>query len=180
MDANRHCGLSLLELIIAISILAILLSISAPSLSNIISKSELSATTDLIRATVALTRGEAIKRGHRVAACLGGNALQCNPADPRSLIVFNDSDRSSNPTHQRDIIRILRIDVEKVKVSYNRPLLAFSATGTSAGTNGTFTICHRNRQGRMLVISTLGRVREAVDYDGDGLVEKTPGNPVNC
>ncbi|MBW4936398.1 GspH/FimT family pseudopilin [Marinobacter sp. F4206] len=173
-------GFTLLELLISTSILTIVISLTAPSIASVIGANQLESTSNLIQRTISLTRSESVKRGHRVVMCLSDQKNKCNPSRPIQLIVFADEDRTGIPSSSADLIKLVTLDHPTVLTSYNRPFLAFSPIGYAAGTNGTFKTCHRNGDGELIIVSTLGRTRKAVDYDGDGLVEKTPGNPISC
>jgi len=178
--SNSSEGFTLIELLVTIIVFSITVSIAAPTLTAIVSSNQLSTTTSLIERTVAVTRMEAITRGHRVIMCLTDSYNECDSSAPEQILVFSDADRTGAPSNDRDVIRIVQLDYPTVTASYNRSYLAFSAIGYASGTNGTFTTCHNNGNGEMLIISTLGRTRRAVDYDGDGLVEKVPGAPISC
>jgi len=177
---SKAAGVTLLELLVTLSILAITVSLSAPMIGETLSRNQLSTTTNTLQRSISLTRAEAIKRGHRAVMCLSNLKTKCDGNSAKYLLIFSDSDRSGDPTSASDLIKIQSLDHRAIKVSYNRPFLAFSSIGYASGTNGTFKICHQNGAGEMLVVSTLGRTRQAVDYNGDGLVEKTPGHPISC
>lgn len=177
---RAYNGFTLLELLITISLVAITISLTAPTVASIVSENQLQSTSSLIQRAISLTRTESVKRGHRVVMCLSNKEDSCNSSTPVHLLVFADPDRTGSPSSSKDLIKLAQLPYPTVFTSYNRPFLAFSPIGYAAGTNGTFKICHKNGEGELLVISTLGRTRKAVDYDGDGLVEKTPGNPISC
>lgn len=173
-------GITLLELLITLAITTILMTSVVPAFRSLVAKTQVETATDtLVRATF-LARTESVKRGQRVVSCLSDSATGCNPGSPDRILIFADSDRSGSPTSSTDIVQEVELNESAITVSYNRPFLAFAPTGYAAGTNGTFTICHSSGVGNMVVISTLGRARKATDYDGDGIVEKTPGQPLSC
>ena len=179
-NLNLARGVTLLELLITLAITTALMTAVVPSFNNVIANTQVQTATDkLIRATF-LARTESIKRGQRVIACLSETGTACESSSPAQLLVFTDPDRSGAPTSPADIIRTLELEEAAITVTYNRPFLAYTATGYAAGTNGTFTVCHSSGIGNMVIISALGRPRKAIDYDGDGIVEKTPGKPVDC
>ena len=180
MMSNSDEGFTLIELLVTIIVLSITITIAAPTLTAIVSSNQLSTMTSLIERTVAVTKMEAIRRGHRVIMCLTNSSNNCDPSAPKQILVFSDADRTGSPSSNSDVIRTVQLDYPTVTTSYNRSYLAFSAIGYASGTNGTFTTCHLNGSGEMIIISTLGRTRRAIDYDGDGLVEKVPGAPISC
>jgi type IV fimbrial biogenesis protein FimT len=177
---RAQSGLTLLELLVTISILAITISLTAPTVASIVSANQLGSTSNLLQRTISLTRTESVKRGHRVVMCLSDQQNECNPSLPVHMLVFSDRDKTGSPSSSADLIKVITLGYPAVITFYNRPFLAFSPIGYASGTNGTFKICHRDGKGELIVVSTLGRTRKAVDYDGDGLVEKTPGDPISC
>lgn len=177
---KREGGFTLAELLIALVIFSLLVSMSAPGFSNLVSNHRLNQATDSIGRAIYLARTEAIIRGQRVVLCLSNAGSQCNGGPATQLLLFADGDLTGTPSAPSDIIQQLPIPQEGISISYNRPYLRFTPLGHAAGTNGTFTFCKPDKQGAMLIISTLGRMRKAIDYDGDGLVEKTAGNPIQC
>lgn len=177
---HRQQGFTLLELLITLSIVSILFALAAPRFSDTVARNRVSATTDSVIRAVQLARSESIKRGNRVVACLGDHTLTCNPAFSDRILIFSDEDRSGQPNNTQDVIKTVEFDPNTASVSYNRPYLGFAATGYAAGTNGTFKVCDISGGGDFVIISSLGRARKGRDYDGDGIVEKPPGTPINC
>lgn len=179
---NPHVfrGVTLLEHIVALAIFAILITAAIPSFRSLVAEAQVQATTDTLARAAFLARTESIKRGQRVITCLSDTDTACNSASATRILIFTDSDRSGVPTSPADIIQDLTLKEPEITVTYNRPFLAYTATGYAAGTNGTFKVCHLSGVGNMIIVSALGRPREAIDYNGDGIVEKTPGQPVSC
>jgi type IV fimbrial biogenesis protein FimT len=176
----RNAGVTLLELLITLVIVAILLTAMAPGLGNIVAHNRVDSAADTLTRALHLARTESIQRGHRVVTCLSESGSSCNPASPQKLLVFSDSNRTGEPSTPADIINVTNIDTPAVRISYNRPYLAYAPTGYAAGTNGTFKICDISGKGEFIIVSSLGRTRTGRDYDGDGIVEKTPGSPISC
>jgi len=90
---GRQRGLTLIELMFAITVLAILLGIGAPSFVDFVRDNRVTAlTNDLVTAT-ALARSEASKRGLPVSVCPSANAVACSGATDWAVgwIVFTDT-----------------------------------------------------------------------------------------
>lgn len=180
INHNRIRGVTLLELLITLAIVTALVTAVLPNFSSVIANTQLRTTTDLLIRAAFLARTESVKRGQRVIACLSDADTACNASSPTNILIFADSNRSGSPTSPEDIIRVLELEKSAITVTYNRPFLAYTARGYAVGTNGTFTVCHSSGIGNMIIVSAMGRTRKAIDYDGDGLVEKTPGKPIEC
>ena len=92
-------GFSLLELIIALAIAAILLGLAVPSLHTFMGSSEMSATTNQFVYSLQVARSEAIKRASPVGLCPSANPLADEPSCgggnyASGWIVFVDTDAS--------------------------------------------------------------------------------------
>lgn len=174
-------GFSLLELLIALVLLSILLLTSVPIFSDLISRNNITSTKLELKKAIKLARSEAILQGQTVYFCFTPDEIRCNGDQGGSLMVFTDPNYQSGRSSESRTLYEYSWPSEALQVSYNRSLLKFSARGHAMGTNGTLTICDREglrKDG--LVISTLGRVRQAEDYDGDGVKEKSPSTPLVC
>jgi type IV fimbrial biogenesis protein FimT len=94
MNIRSHSGFTLLELMIAITVLAILLGLAIPSFTGVIRQNRVATQSNELVAALALSRSEAVKRGTPVSVC-AANAAQsaCSGSNDWSLgwIVFSDA-----------------------------------------------------------------------------------------
>jgi type IV fimbrial biogenesis protein FimT len=90
----RAChGFTLVELIVAIAVAAILLTTAVPAFQDTIKNNRMAANVNEFIAALNLARSEAIKRGVPVTACKdGGSGNACNNAAQwaQGWIVFSD------------------------------------------------------------------------------------------
>ncbi|OUR73993.1 hypothetical protein A9Q78_01885 [Methylophaga sp. 41_12_T18] len=172
----NHQGFTLIELIITLSIAAILMAIAAPSFSGIIQNNRMTTQYNELLASLSLARSEAIKRTQRVTVCQSSTNNSCG-GDSSSWhsgwIVFVDENADNTRDAGEDILRANSVLAGNNTLSYGaRTRVGFDSDGlASGGSNGTFTLCDSrgdsNRQG--LVISPTGRARPAVS--GDNVVD---------
>jgi type IV fimbrial biogenesis protein FimT len=90
---QAQTGLSLIELMITLTILAILLTVGIPSFQSTAAKNRLATSASQFQGALALARTEAIRRGTRVTVCVrSGNACINNAAREwaNGWIVFED------------------------------------------------------------------------------------------
>ena len=94
---ERPRGVTLVELMVSIALLAILLAIAAPNFQGMTASSRLTSASNDLLGTLQQARAQAIRTGARVTVCKSTNGVQCNntAADgwERGWIVFQDTTR---------------------------------------------------------------------------------------
>ena len=92
--ASRAAGFTLIELMVTISVLAILITIAIPSFTATINRSRLAASANGLVGGFQLARSEAVRGGGRAVLCptadLGAGTLACSPGSWEKWIVFLD------------------------------------------------------------------------------------------
>jgi type IV fimbrial biogenesis protein FimT len=74
----RSRGFSLLELMITITVMAILLAIAVPSFRDVIHRNQVSSASNALLASMNYARSEAITRGQLVSMCPGDKTSGCS------------------------------------------------------------------------------------------------------
>ena len=72
-------GITLLELLITLSVMSILLSLAAPSFTNLIAEVRLASVADELYSSLQLARTEAVKRAVKVEICPSDDGVECLP-----------------------------------------------------------------------------------------------------
>ncbi len=175
--------MTLIELMVTLSILAILAVVAVPSFRTQIAASALNTATTDLQATLARTRAEAVRLGTRVTACASdGSTTACGGASANwggGWLVFQDTTRVATAT-------VATVDAGETVTFVGKPLRGeLVAVGTTA-TNlnnyisygadgrarsyggsmqaGTIRICSKSsaltndNRARDLVIQSTGRV----------------------
>ncbi len=75
--AHRQRGFSLLELMVTITIVAVLLAIAVPSFRDVIKRNQISSASNELLAGLSYARTEAIDRGQLVSMCPSPDGLAC-------------------------------------------------------------------------------------------------------
>ena len=85
-------GFTLVELMVTLTIAAILLTMAVPSFSEFVKNNRLVTQTNDLVTTLNLARSEAIKRGDRVTVCKSSDQLSCSGSGSwdQGWIVFAD------------------------------------------------------------------------------------------
>ncbi len=176
----RVCGLTLIELLIALVILVITISVATPTLQGLICANRLRTTTDRLLVAINLARSEAVNRNTPVSLCPStmastGVAL-CAGSLAEGWIVFTNQDRDAAVDASTDeVIRAF----EGIPPGYSLTNLA----GTRAITDTiTYLPDGSSRRNRTLllcppagsavepwrvVLNLVGRARAARSGSGD-------------
>ena len=160
-------GFTLIELMVTLSVLAILLGIAAPSVRQFIINNRLTSQANGLLADLSRARSEAGARHAPVTVCAAEDEDTCAAADAANWeagwIVFVDADADGVVGNAADIIRyVAPLEGETTVVSSSFSNVGYLTYrpfgGFSPQTSGTFTFCvPGNANGREIGVSTIGR-----------------------
>ena len=185
---NRVHGLSLTELLIVLSLLGLLLfNMNLPGFGRSRETKSIDAVMTDIVSAVSMARQAAVSESKLVTFCRSNNGQQCLGKWHEGSIIFTDSngDRIINGD-DRLLTRFPAI-TPSGRLSFNsfrnRQYLQLTPFGMTNYQNGNFTYCPDNGDvtlARQVIVSVTGRTRYAKDRDGDGVVENSQGEAVEC
>lgn len=156
----------MVELMIALAIAGILLTIAVPSFQDMIRNQKVTAATNDFFAAINLTRSEAIKRGTRVD--LVPSTADGNWA--KGWVVFVDANLNQRPDEGEQIIFMRDkvpdgMTIEPRLTDSSAQYLAYNGTGRTRGNNsgespqwGSF-LFKLDERSRKININMLGRAR---------------------
>ena len=72
---NKEKGFTLIELMVTVTVLAIVLSIAIPSFSTVLLNNRVSTTAHAVQSSIQVARSEAVKRKKTVTLCRANSAL---------------------------------------------------------------------------------------------------------
>lgn len=89
-----NLGMTVLELLVTLSVGAILTSVAIPSFQELVADTRIKSTANVLVAHLNAARSEAIKRGEPVAVCASVDEATCSDTTEwaSGWIVFTDSD----------------------------------------------------------------------------------------
>ncbi len=87
-------GFTLIETMVTVSMVAVLVGISAPSMSAFMKNGRLASSANEVLRSFQLARTESIKRQRNVVICASSNGTSCNYGDFERWIVFEDTNGS--------------------------------------------------------------------------------------
>jgi len=186
-DPGGGAGMTLLELLIAMLIFAALLGLSMPGFGELVAARRGDIVMDRLRQAVSLARTTAVTSGELTTLCRSADALTCGGEWRDGVLVFRDSDGDRTLDDGQTPVRYIDLGDTRGAVYWrafqNRQYLQFTPLGFTRYQNGNFTYCPDNGQlqyARQLILNRTGRLRTAVDSDGDGIAEDSRGRPLRC
>lgn len=161
-------GLTMIELLVALAIVAVLLGIGVPSFGAFIQNHRLSGATNRFVGMLHLTRSEAVKRAQRVTACVSSNQRDCAAAGAwhQGWILFPDANANGVRDADEAIIQAEQRILGEVSIVGNSTVSTYISYVASARAEmlsgalqmGTVAVC-LGGQGRAIVINAAGRPR---------------------
>lgn len=161
---RNKSGFTLIELMVTLSVLAILLTIATPNLRMFIQNSRLMSQTTGLVGDLNFARSEAIKRGGAVNICASADGATCSGAVTweTGWIVFNENSVPLNTTVDAGeaILRVTPALGGGNTIRAARSAFRFSPQGYSVGFTDTFRACDSRGlgSGRNVIVSNQGRV----------------------
>lgn len=189
-NAGQDLGFSLIELMVVLSVLAILLTVGAPSLRSLIADNRLLSEVFSLRATLNNARTEALTQRSFVTVCRSSNGTTCTGDWNQGYIAFTDFDGDGvmDPNGPRGdrIIQAKVLDNSSLDITYSNLAnrIRFNSRGNALTFGGTMRICDDRgaNKARGMAVSNLGSVQALVDSDDpkDGVVNLQGGSNVIC
>lgn len=174
---SRQRGLTLVELLTALSILAVLTALAAPSVNNWRTGARLTVYSNELETSLAYAKSEALQRGIRVTMCKSSNPTASNPACAttgswtQGWVVFADNVQIAG-----NVAGVIDGDDTVLKIGAALPEVAITATNftnwisylptgltrvNSGPPSGSFNLCMPNNNGTQIVVNSVGRTRSA-------------------
>jgi len=170
---KKLSGFTIIELMIALAVAAVLLALAAPSFVDTIRSNRLATQTSYFVTAINLARSEAIKRNTPVVMCKGA-AGQCDSAVDweDGWIVFADPDEDET-VDAGETVRVFDAlsggSTLRTTAGAIDDLIIYlpngRATGNGGFPNGTYSLCSADASGdlakrsRRLIVSPSGRLR---------------------
>ncbi len=170
MKSTYESGLTLIDLLITLSVAAIVLTTAVPSYHMIILNNRKAAQVNRFVSTLNLARSEAVKRGLDITICKTIDGMTCYRSSDgkdwsKGWIVFVNS----NGDHKRDteeaLLRVFQEEKNVYTWQGNHNFMNYITYRSSGFSNnmGRFTYCDKrgSKFSRAVVINRAGRIRLA-------------------
>ena len=164
MFQRQPNGVTALELMVTMAIVAILLATGVPAFKNYAWNLRLRTAMDTLQTDMNLARGRAISHNIQTVICPATDTADCS-GDPQwqnGWIVFTDL----NGDHHRQDDEVLlkqagMTEFLDITSSRSRTYLRFYPNGTAPGSNISIVFCDRRgaEYAGKIVVSNTGRIR---------------------
>ncbi|MGO1503152.1 MAG: GspH/FimT family pseudopilin [Marinobacter sp.] len=181
----RMRGMTLIELLIVLAILAISLGFAVPGMNELHQSNSKSKLVNTYFGAFALTRSQAATTQRIAAICPLGNDNECIDDWNQPVSIFPDADRNGKPD-DNEIWRVITKSSDRFQVhsrTAGSGSFHFSPDGITHGAPGSLVICPEDiSTGHMtyIAVSRGGRARQVKDDDGDGKIRLSWGGKITC
>lgn len=182
---NRN-GFTIIELMIVLSVLAIISATALPSFINSLTQMEIDGQINDLVSMIYRARSEAIKRNRVVTVCKSIDKNSCGGTWSDGWIMFEDNNADGKKdADETKITEAELLDNYKLKLSAfgSQTYIRFLQNGLTSYHNGTFTVCPKNgnqKLARGVVFSKTARVRTTRDSNNNGIDEGSSGADLEC
>ncbi|MCL6416180.1 GspH/FimT family pseudopilin [Aestuariirhabdus sp. Z084] len=158
-------GASLIEILGVCTIMAVVASLSYPTLAGVIADQRMKTTVSQLRLIIKSARQLAVFEGTTVTLCPSADQISCSKEWSDPLIVFTDPNHNEQVDNDEILERQLELKPGEANLRWSslQPYLQFNREGFTRATNGSLRYCPQDQTKtnsyRKLVISRSGRVR---------------------
>lgn len=178
---SLQAGLTLVEMLITLAVMAILLAIAIPAFESLIASTRLSSSTNDLLGSIAQSRSEAVRRGQRVVLCIQdpANAGQCvnNGNWDQGWMAFVDTNRNNTLDPGEAITLSSARQPANINIPENagQTQITFLPSGRVSAVN-TIRVCSTS-----VALSDDARSRDIqVNASGQAITRTPSGIPSNC
>lgn len=163
---KSQAGVTLIELMIAVAIVAILAGIAAPSFQQLGAKQRMTSAVHSYMASFNQARMRALSLGQQVALCPSVDGATCTGglSWEKGWLIYDDVNRNRKLDPTETVVSTFGALPEGLTASttVGRPQLLFKPDGGAWGANLTLTVCdirENGATGRAIAVNNGGRAR---------------------
>jgi type IV fimbrial biogenesis protein FimT len=180
-------GITLLELLFTLAILALLTSLAVPAFSHTLKRSSNYTLANQIIRLVQYARSESVVRRRVITLCGSSDQQQCNGQWSKNILVFVDYNQNGRKDNEDRLLSIspgVKAGESLQWRSFgNKPYLQLHPDGRTRYQNGNFTYCPADGDARYAlhwILNAAGRLRIAQDKNRNGIPENSQGKDITC
>ena len=161
-------GFTLIELMIAVGLTALLLGLAVPALDMFTTNARQTGAINDFVASMHIARSTAVTTNFRTTVCASASGVTCEPVDwDQGWIVFNDRDSDQVVDNDENIVASSGgIDGLSIQSGEFGQFLMYRPNGrvmttSAAGNSGQFTVCDNrgSDHAKVLIVDLSGRPR---------------------
>ncbi|WP_455375982.1 GspH/FimT family pseudopilin [Kaarinaea lacus] len=172
IKSNAVKGFTLIEMMMTLTIAAILLTVAVPSFNAFTKNSKITKQVNLLAASVSMARGEAAKRGARIVMCQSTNPTATTDSPPsvppcdgtsgtwsNGWVVFVDSDNDLVVDAVTDVVGVFQTEPGVNIKTTTGTTIAFNPDGSTTSGAQSFAVCDNRgvNYGKQLDVAGTGR-----------------------
>lgn len=185
---SKQRGFTLLELLITITILAILINTGTQGMQWLSQRTQASTTRTNIERIFATARFSAVTDRTIVTICPLGPGNKCTSNWNNEVSIFKDPDNLKKLATPGQLLRVSKLANRGNLVSSSagsgaRRYFQYDRNGAVKGSIGHLVWCPPSKNQTFAIQARInfgGRLRWASDRDGDGVVEGSSGQAIQC
>jgi type IV fimbrial biogenesis protein FimT len=181
-NVKQQKGVTLVELMITVSIVAIILAFVGPSIQNILIKNRIVAEINEISALVQYARHHAIDEQAQVVVCPSTDYSTCSTDWNDPKIVFIDDDNDNIRGAGEELLVSVGATSGTSLMTNTTDNIRFAQTGEAIEST-EILLCHKDgeaKYARSLSVTLQGRVKMSTDSDKNGVNENAAGTELSC
>ncbi|MEE9412217.1 MAG: GspH/FimT family pseudopilin [Methylococcales bacterium] len=163
LNRQKADGFTIIELLVTMSIAAILLAIGVPSFQTMVQNRRIEISQLTLETDLEMARSEAMTRNQPVVLCRHNGETATPTACSTTAnwqdgwVIFIDTN-GDDKVDTDELLRVTPSLGAGLTFAYNKPKITFTSRGFASGSNGTFMICddRGNQYGYNLVVSNTG------------------------
>ena len=158
--AQTQSGFTLIELMVTVTILAILVSIAVPAMTNFMNSNRLTSHTSALKQAIQYARSEAVSKNQDVSICASSDGATCtdNAEWSQGWIVFTDADGAGDVDIGTDtVLRVWQGLSDRFTLT-GAPIIFESSGQRSTTVPVSFVVTDPGLHTRTLAVSNVGWV----------------------
>ena len=162
-------GFTLVELIMTLSVAAVLLAVGVPNLNDLIRNNRLTAATNLFVSSLNIARSEAIKQGRNATVCVSDTQNSCSGGNWRlGWLAWVDSDQDGNLDFPGEVLRVVEPLANSIQIASAQNSFQVDSQGSVDNPNTTLAVCddRSGETGRLLRVMSTGGISLNSQYSG--------------
>jgi type IV fimbrial biogenesis protein FimT len=166
-------GLTLVELIVALCIFALLITLGIPSYQKLSVKNQQTSMINSFITHFSLARSLAVKRQAHQMLCPTSDGKTCLDNDnwTQGLIIIQDNNKNRNFDPDEPILGVFQPDSDSKIVVHStggRTKVIYHGDGRQSGFNLTLTFCDssKNVVPKAVIVSNIGRIKSSLRGPG--------------